>query len=52
MADVQKTEKLVSIKLMPVTPAYIDDSKSRLLFEYPSWKKDGPAGPVRLGLEE
>lgn len=52
MADVQKAEKLVSIKLTPVTPAEISDSKSRLLFEHPSWKKDGPTSPVRLGPEE
>ena len=37
---------------MPVAPAEINDSRSRPLFEHHSWKKDGPAYPIRLGLEE
>lgn len=37
---------------MPVAPAEINDSRSRPLFEHRSWKKGGPAYPIRLGLEE
>lgn len=52
MASVQTTEKLASTKLMAVAPAGINDSRSRLLFEHHPWKKDGPACPIRLGLED
>ncbi|PNJ32859.1 TNIK isoform 6 [Pongo abelii] len=52
MAGVQTTEKLASTKLMSVASAGINDSRSRLLFEHHPWKKDGPACPIRLGLEE
>lgn len=52
MAGVQKAEKLASTKLMPVAPAEVNDSRSRLLFEHHSQRKDGSACPIRLGLEE
>lgn len=52
MAGVQTTETLASTKLMSVAPAGINDSRSRLLFEHHPWMKDGPACPIRLGLEE
>nr|XP_055164490.1 TRAF2 and NCK-interacting protein kinase isoform X3 [Nyctereutes procyonoides] len=52
MAGVQKAEKLGSAKLMPVAPAEINDARSRLLLEHHSWKKGGPACPIRVGLEE
>ncbi|KAK2090654.1 hypothetical protein P7K49_031911 [Saguinus oedipus] len=52
MAGIQKSEKLASTKLMAVAPAGINDSRSRLLFKHHPWKKDGPACPIRLGLEE
>lgn len=52
MAGAQKAEKLASSKLMPVAPAKFNDSGLRLLFEHHSQKKDGPACPFRLGLEE
>lgn len=50
MAGVQKPEKLASTKLIPVAPAEINDSRSRLLFEHLSCKRDGPACPIRFGL--
>lgn len=52
MAGLLKTKKLASSKLMPVAPAEINDSRSRHLFEHHSWKKNGPACPITLGLEE
>lgn len=51
-AGVQKAEKLGSAKLMPVAPAEINDSRSRLLLEHHSRNRGGPACPVRVGLEE
>lgn len=52
MAAVQKPEKRASAKLLPVAPAGINDSRSRLLLERHSRKKDGPACPIRPVLEE
>ncbi|XP_040336680.1 uncharacterized protein LOC121033992 [Herpailurus yagouaroundi] len=52
MAGVQKAEKLGFTKLMPVSPAEINDSRARLLLEHHSQKKDGPACPNRVGFEE
>lgn len=52
MAAVQKTKKLVPTKLIPVAPAEMNDSRSRGIFEHHSWKKEGPACPIRLDLEE
>ncbi|EPY78440.1 TRAF2 and NCK interacting kinase isoform 9-like protein [Camelus ferus] len=51
VAGVQKAENLASTKLMPVAPAEMNDSRSRLLIEHHSRKKDGPVCPIRLDLE-
>lgn len=37
---------------MPVAPAKFNDFGLRLLSEHHSQKKDRPACPIRLGLEE
>ncbi|VTJ63066.1 Hypothetical predicted protein, partial [Marmota monax] len=53
VAGIQKAEKLTSTKLMPVASTGIHHSRSRLLFQRRSWKKDGSAAcPIRRGLEE
>ncbi|XP_017202406.2 TRAF2 and NCK-interacting protein kinase isoform X2 [Oryctolagus cuniculus] len=52
VAGVQKPEKLASVKAMPVAPAGISDSRSRLLGERHSRKQDGPARPIRPVLDE
>lgn len=49
MADVQTAEKLASTKLAPTE---INGSRSGLLFEHHSRKKDETAYPIRLGLED